>query len=128
MGAEELRTFLTDHRYAVFATTTPRGRAQARPIAFSVVGSRFWFATVAGRRLDNLRRAAWASAVVTSGESEDHRAVAIDGPVQIVDQPPAEVVAHWQALHGSGAEWAAAWLALEPKLLLSYRAEASTRR
>ncbi len=51
MGAEQLVGFLTEHHYCVLATVTPKGLPQARPVAFTVLGSAFWFATVPGARL-----------------------------------------------------------------------------
>src|SRR5258708_967448 len=84
MSAEELQSFLHECRYCVLATTTAQGHAQARPVAFTVMGASFWFATVAGGRLRNLERMPWASIVVADGEGDNHRAVAADGPATII--------------------------------------------
>jgi hypothetical protein len=78
MDADELSSFLDERRYCILATTTADGHAQARPLGFAVVGESFWFATVAGGRLRNLRRTPWPSVVVADGEGERHRAVAAD--------------------------------------------------
>ena len=64
----ELEAFLEERLYCVLATASPRGRAQARPVGFTVFGGAFWFATVAGGRLRNVERTAWASVVVAEGE------------------------------------------------------------
>jgi hypothetical protein len=39
MGAEQLVGFLTEHHYCVLATVTSKGLPQARPVAFTVLGS-----------------------------------------------------------------------------------------
>jgi nitroimidazol reductase NimA-like FMN-containing flavoprotein (pyridoxamine 5'-phosphate oxidase superfamily) len=122
MGGEELVRFLTEHRYCVLATVTSRGQPRARPVAFTVLGSSFWFATVAGARLRNLERTPWVSLVVTEGDRGDHRAVAVDGPVTIRRGPHEELLAAWEERHGSRAEWAAAWFEVEPVRLFSYGA------
>ena len=84
MDASRLATFLDERRFCVLATTTAQGHAQARPVAFTVLGASFWFATVAGNRLRNLERTPWASVVVTDGERGSHRAVAADFPARPV--------------------------------------------
>jgi len=122
MDAEELRSFLEAHRYCVLSTATPEGHPVARPVAFTVVGASFWFATVAGARLRNLQRTPWASIVVAEGDGSEHRAVAVDGSVTVVERPDDEVLAAWTARHGSQADWAAAWFQLEPTRLVSYSA------
>ncbi|MGH2886181.1 MAG: pyridoxamine 5'-phosphate oxidase family protein [Solirubrobacteraceae bacterium] len=122
MDAQELRSFLDAHRYCVLATATPGGNPVARPVAFTVVGVSFWFATVAGARLRNLEQTPWASIVVAEGDAGEHQAVAVDGPVTITRNPGEEVLAAWDARHGSRAEWAAAWFELEPARLVSYSA------
>ena len=83
MDAGELATILDEHCYCVLATATPQGRAQARPVAFTVFAGAFWFATVTGARLRNIERNPWASVVVAEGEGDSHRAVAADGPVRV---------------------------------------------
>jgi hypothetical protein len=50
MDAEKLPSFPEGHRYCVLATTTAQRHPVARPVAFTVVGASFWFATVAGAR------------------------------------------------------------------------------
>jgi predicted nuclease with RNAse H fold/nitroimidazol reductase NimA-like FMN-containing flavoprotein (pyridoxamine 5'-phosphate oxidase superfamily) len=123
LRAGELERFLAEHRYCVLATTAPRGRPQARPVGFVVLGASFWFASVAGARLRNVERTPWVSVVVSEGEGESHRAVVADGPVTVVDRPPAQVLAEWQARHGTEPSWAAAWFELRPERLFSYAAQ-----
>jgi len=120
MDTAQLVSFLDERRYCVLATTTAEGHAQARPVAFTVLGASFWFATVAGDRLRNLERMPWASVVVAEGDRGSHRAVAADGPTSIVEEPPEELVAAWEARHGSRADWASAWFAVGPARLFSY--------
>jgi hypothetical protein len=119
----ELERFLAEHRYCVLATTASRGRPQARPVGFVVLGASLWFASVAGPRLRNVERTPWVSVVVSEGEGDSHRAVVADGPVTVVERPPPQVLAEWQARHGSEPSWAAAWLELRPERLFSYAAQ-----
>jgi len=122
MDAEQLRSFLERHRYAVLATTSAQRRPVARPVAFTVLGASFWCATVAGARLRNLEQTPWASIVVAEGDADEHCAVAVDGPVTITRRPPEQLLAAWQGRHGSRAEWAAAWFEIKPSRLISYSA------
>jgi nitroimidazol reductase NimA-like FMN-containing flavoprotein (pyridoxamine 5'-phosphate oxidase superfamily) len=117
-----LGALLEQRRYCVLATTSPAGRPAARPVAFTVVGSSFWFATVAGARLRNLERTPWASVVIEEGDGEAHRAVAVDGPVTIVSGPPPGLLEIWRERHGSAPTWAVAWLELAPHYLVSHSA------
>jgi predicted nuclease with RNAse H fold/nitroimidazol reductase NimA-like FMN-containing flavoprotein (pyridoxamine 5'-phosphate oxidase superfamily) len=120
MGGDELRAFLDERRYCVLATAAARGRAQARPVGFAVYGDAFWFASVEGGRLRNLRRTAWASVVVSEGEGQDHRAVVAEGPVTVHPEPPTGLLALWQERFGSQPDWAVAWLELRPARIFSY--------
>jgi nitroimidazol reductase NimA-like FMN-containing flavoprotein (pyridoxamine 5'-phosphate oxidase superfamily) len=124
MNPEQLAAFLRERRYCVLATTNAHGHAVARPVAFTVLGASFWFATVAGARLGNLQQTPWASVVIEKGDRGEHRAVAVDGPVTIVDRPAPELLDAWQERHGSRADWAAAWFEMQPKRLISYTAGA----
>ena len=122
MDAEALRLFLAGHRYCVLATTTSKTHPVARPVAFTVVGVSFWFATVAGARLRNIRRTPWGSVVVSEGDRDDHRAVAAGGPTMVFERPSENVLAAWEAKHGSQAAWASAWFEITPVRLVSYSA------
>lgn len=121
MDENELKSFLDERTYCVLATTTPKGRPQARPVAFTVSDGAFWFATVKGGRLRNVQRTPWASVVIAEGEGPSHRAVAADGPVRIA-QPSEELLAAWETRIGSRADWASAWFELQPARLFSYAA------
>jgi nitroimidazol reductase NimA-like FMN-containing flavoprotein (pyridoxamine 5'-phosphate oxidase superfamily) len=122
MGAAALASFLTERRYCILATTNAKAHATARPVAFTVSEASFWFATVAGPRLRNVERTPWVSVVVADGEGDRHRAVAADGPVTIVSDPPDSVLAAWEAHQGNRASWVEAWFELTPARLLSYAA------
>jgi nitroimidazol reductase NimA-like FMN-containing flavoprotein (pyridoxamine 5'-phosphate oxidase superfamily) len=120
MGAAELEAFLTEHTFCVLATTTGNGRPQARPVAFAVFGESFWFATVAGGRLRNVQRTPWVSVVISEGDGDRHRMVAVDGPVAVTADPPDGLLEHWEKRMGSQPEWARAWIELRPERLFSY--------
>jgi nitroimidazol reductase NimA-like FMN-containing flavoprotein (pyridoxamine 5'-phosphate oxidase superfamily) len=120
MDSEQLRSFLEERRYCVLATTDAHGRAIARPVAFTVFGGSFWFATVAGARLGNIERTPWASVVIEDSDGDEHRAVAVDGPATITRHPPRELLEVWYERHASRADWAAAWFEVRPRRLVSY--------
>jgi general stress protein 26 len=122
MNADELGSFLEERHYCVLATTNAKGHAIARRVACTVLAASFWFATVAGARLRSVERTSWVSIVIDDGERGTHRAVAVDGPVTISDQPPSQLLDLWEEHHGSRAEWAAAWFELKPDRLVSYMA------
>src|SRR5262249_46909773 len=124
MDEDELAAFLEEQLSCVLATASPAGRAQARPIGFTLFGGALWFATVAGSRLRNLERLAWASVVVAEGEGDAHRAIAADGPVEIHERPPTGLVARWGHRCGAEPDWAVAWLELRPERLFSYAGSA----
>jgi nitroimidazol reductase NimA-like FMN-containing flavoprotein (pyridoxamine 5'-phosphate oxidase superfamily) len=120
MDASQLASFLVERRFCVLATTTPKGRPQARPVGFTVFGTSFWVATVAGGRLRNVEQTPWVSLVVAEGDRGSHSAVVVDGPVAVVERLPEELLAAWEDRHGSRADWAAAWLEVQPARLFSY--------
>lgn len=121
MDSHQLAEFLGERRFCVFASTTANGRPQARPVAFTVFGSSFWFATGPGGRLRNVERTPWVSFVVADGDRGAHRAVVVDGRARVLERPAEDLLAAWDERHGSRAEWAAAWLEVRPTRLFSYR-------
>jgi nitroimidazol reductase NimA-like FMN-containing flavoprotein (pyridoxamine 5'-phosphate oxidase superfamily) len=120
LGPSELMAFLDERRYCVLATTTGRGRPQARPVAFVPFEDALWFGTGASGRLENVERTPWISVVISEGERDSHRAVIADGPVTITAEPPEGLLDAWEARFGSRAEWAVAWFELRPSRLYSY--------
>ena len=122
MDTAELGAFFDAHRYCVLATATSKGRPLARPVAFLVLDTSVWLATVNGSRLRNLRRTPWVSIVVSVGEPGAHQAVVIDGSVTTTTVAPEPVRTAWASRHGSEADWADAWIEVYPDRLLSYSA------
>jgi general stress protein 26 len=120
MSADELAAFLAERRNCILATTTGRGHAQARPVAFSPVGDSLWFATARSGRLRNIERMPWVSVVVIDGDRGAHRAVTLDGPVTLTTEPPDEVLAEWERRFDGPADWAVAWFELQPERVFSY--------
>jgi len=122
-------------RYCVLATARPDARAHAAPVAFVVAGNAFWFGTVEGLRLRNLRATPWASVVVMEGEkdvddSEDgapHRALTAEGPVVLHEgdafskafEPLRD---RWIAQHDHPPDWAVALVELRPERVFSHSA------
>jgi nitroimidazol reductase NimA-like FMN-containing flavoprotein (pyridoxamine 5'-phosphate oxidase superfamily) len=118
LAAGAMRAFLDARSYGVLATARPDGRPQAAPLSFFVRGGAFWFATVPGPRLRNLRASPYATFVITTGEDDAHRVVMAEGVVN-VHEPSAALRAEWAARHGSHPTWAAAMLELVPERLFS---------
>jgi Pyridoxamine 5'-phosphate oxidase len=119
MDAAELRAFLERSRYGVLATADS-DRPIAWPALFTVVGASFWFASVEGVRPDGIRRTRWASLVVINGEPGEHGAVAADGELTIIEQPPARVLEAWRERHGHGENRSGIFLELAPRRVLSF--------
>jgi len=120
LGPGELEAFLAKARYCVLATTSVRGRPQARPVAFIPLQDSLWFATGGSGRLQNLERTPWVSLVVSEGDGKHHRAVIADGPVTISEEAPDGLLELWEGRFGSRADWAVAWFELRPDRLYSY--------
>lgn len=119
MGADALAAFLASKHYAVLATARPDCRPQATPIAFFVSGGSFWFATVPGARLRNVRRTPYGSVVISEGEGEAHRVVVAEGPIEIHERS-SELDVEWEGRHGTAPTWAAAFLELRPERFFSF--------
>lgn len=125
-----LADLLGKHRYCVVATGRPDGRATAAPVAFVAQGGSFWFATVEGLRLRNLRATGWAAIVVMEGGGVDragpaHRAVTAEGPTVLYEGDDFAAAFEslreaWLARHGRPPDWAVALVELRPERLFSY--------
>jgi len=133
MDAGRLAAFLDSRRYAVLATSRPDGRPQAAPLAFVIWTGAFWFASVRGARLRNLRARPYASVVLTEGEGSSHRAVISEGSVvlhEVRDEASLapEFRRRWIDRHGDAPAWAVALIELRPDRLFSYDATAQGSR
>lgn len=127
MDAGRLAAFLDSRRYAVLATSRPDGRPQAAPVAFIVWNGAFWFASVRGARLRNLRARPYASVVLMEGEGSSHRAMIAEGPVVLHElraegSMAVEFRTRWTDRHGDPPVWASALIELRPARLYSYDA------
>ena len=129
LGRAELAAFLARNRYCVLATSRADGRAHAAPVAFVVHDGAFWFATVAGLRLRNLRARRWASLVVMEGDADvgevgyPHTALTAEGSVMlhaIADWHSFE--AEWLRRHADPPTWAVALAELRPERLFTHAA------
>ena len=135
LDASGLAALLGRRRYCVLATSRPDGRPHAAPVAFVVGARAFWFATVEGLRLRNLRATPWAALVVMEGERDEdeageglpHRALTAEGPVAVHEAdafgPAFEPLRPvWAARHGDPPDWAAALVELRPQRVFSHAA------
>lgn len=132
LDATALQAFLDRHRYCVLATARRDGRPHASPVAFVVADGSFWFATVAGLRLRNLRANAWASLVVMEGDADkgeggtSHTALTAEGPVALHEVGLAydRLEAVWLRRHRDPPSWAEALAELRPARLFSHASRA----
>jgi nitroimidazol reductase NimA-like FMN-containing flavoprotein (pyridoxamine 5'-phosphate oxidase superfamily) len=133
LDSDGLRDLLARRRYAVLATGRPDGRPHAAPIAFLVFGGSFWFGTVEGVRLRNVRERPWGSLVVMEGEADEgeegepHRALTVEGPVTVheglrFDTAWARLQDRWLVRFGHAPDWAVAFIELVPRRVYSYAA------
>lgn len=123
LEAAGIADLLARHRYCVLATGRADGRAHAAPVAFAVNDGAFWFATVSGLRLRNLRATGWASLVVM--EDEPHRALTAEGPVALYEGEDFRSAFEplrdsWLDRHGGEPDWAVALVELRPERVFSY--------
>ena len=129
LGREELAALFGRHRYCVLATSRADGRAHAAPVAFVIHEGAFWFATVAGLRLRNLRAHPWASLVVMEGDADiseagqSHVALTAEGPVALHPIDDWRLFeAEWLRRHNNPPTWGAALAELSPERLFSHAA------
>jgi PPOX class probable F420-dependent enzyme len=82
---DELRSFLSERRYAVLATHDPDGGIRLTPIWFLFEDDRFYFASSSrSRKVKNLERSFSASVVVDAREPGRERWVSASGPVKVL--------------------------------------------
>lgn len=127
MSGADLLSVLSSPRYATVSTTRPDGRPHAAPCAFVLSGTSLWLPTVEGAvRLRNVRANPYAVLVVAEGVSETHLAIIAEGPVEVVDELPADVEPDVVRQMERVPDWARAWIVLRPTRLLSYAAEGAS--
>lgn len=123
MDAHRIAEFLARHRYAVVATTRPDGRPQAAPLAFFIRNGSFWFASVAGQRLRNLRHVPYLAVVISEGDGGEHKLLTAEGSA-ILHPVTAELAACWADRHDEEPSWATTMIEVAPERLFSYQARA----
>lgn len=129
LGDDELAALLDRHPYCVLATARADGRAHAAPVAFVIHDGAFWFATVAGLRLRNLKAQPWAALVVMEGDADvgevgqPHVALTVEGPVVLHPIDDWHLFeAEWLRRHTDPPTWAVALAELRPERLFSHAA------
>jgi predicted pyridoxine 5'-phosphate oxidase superfamily flavin-nucleotide-binding protein len=116
LAAAPLGSYLDRRAYAVVSSARADGRPHAAPSLFYRRGTEFWLPTVAGSvRERNVRAHPWLALTVTEGDHDDHVAVLIEGPAEVL--PPQEAPAEFRARPG---DWAKVWLLLRAEKVLSY--------
>jgi hypothetical protein len=127
LGDDELAALIERNRYCVLATARADGRAHATPVAFVVHDAAFWFATVPGLRLRNLKARPWASLVVMEGDADvgevgqPHVALTAEGPVALHPIDDWHLFeTEWLRRHTDPPTWAAALAELRPERIFSH--------
>jgi nitroimidazol reductase NimA-like FMN-containing flavoprotein (pyridoxamine 5'-phosphate oxidase superfamily) len=116
LSAAQLARYLDRRSYAVVSSARADGRPHAAPSLFYRRGAEFWLPTVAGSvRERNVRAHPWLALTVTEGDDDEHIAVLIEGPAELVT--PEEAPAEFRARPG---DWARVWLLLRAEKILSY--------
>jgi hypothetical protein len=119
LTAAQLERYLDRRAYAVVSSARRDGRPHAAPSLFYRRGAGFWLPTVAGSaRERNVRAHPWLALTVTEGDDNEHIAVLIEGPAEVL--PPEEAPADFRARPG---DWAQVWLLLRAERVFSYAAE-----
>jgi len=120
LSAAQLASYLDRRVYAVVGTARPDGRPHTAMSVYVRRGVTFWLPTMAGSvRERNLRGTPWLTLVVAEGDREQHIAVLIEGPAEVVE--PAQVAADVRA--AITGDWVSAWIRLTAERLLSYAEE-----
>ncbi|HWJ32227.1 MAG TPA: pyridoxamine 5'-phosphate oxidase family protein [Gaiellaceae bacterium] len=90
---DELRSFLSERRYAVLATHDLDGGIHLTPIWFLFEEDRFSFASSSrSRKVKNIERGSAASVVVDAREPGRERWVSASGPVEILRADEAQSI------------------------------------
>ncbi|HEX4830506.1 MAG TPA: pyridoxamine 5'-phosphate oxidase family protein [Trebonia sp.] len=120
LSAVQLAAYLDRRAFAVVGTGRADGRPHAAMSSYVRREATFWLPTVAGSvRERNLRGTPWLTLVVAEGDRDEHIAVLIEGPAEVV--APAGVPADVRA--AVTGDWASAWIRVTAQRLLSYAAE-----
>jgi nitroimidazol reductase NimA-like FMN-containing flavoprotein (pyridoxamine 5'-phosphate oxidase superfamily) len=123
LSAEQLASYLSRRVYAVVGTTRADGRPHAAMSVFVQRGTTFWLPTMAGSiRERNLRATPWLTMVIAEGDDDEHIAVIIEGPAEVValSEVPADVRA------AAPSDWVSAWIRVTAERLLSFAEENTT--
>jgi nitroimidazol reductase NimA-like FMN-containing flavoprotein (pyridoxamine 5'-phosphate oxidase superfamily) len=115
LTAAQLARYLDRRAYAVVSSARADGRPHAAPSLFYRHGTEFWLPTVAGSaRERNVRAHPWLALTVTEGDDEEHVAVLIEGPAEVVTAEEAPA-----AFRTRPGDWAQVWL-LRAEKVFSY--------
>ncbi|HEU5159409.1 MAG TPA: pyridoxamine 5'-phosphate oxidase family protein [Streptosporangiaceae bacterium] len=120
LTGEEIARFLDEHRFATVATTRPDGRPHAAMSSYLRSETTFWLPTMAGTaRVRNVAARPWLCMVVAEGEDDEHVAVTLEGPAEVVslEAAPAGLIDRMR-----DPSWVRCWLRLTPERLFSYAA------
>jgi hypothetical protein len=119
LSATQLGRYLDRRAFAVVSSARPDGRPHAAPSLFFRRGAEFWLPTVAGSvRERNVRAHPWLALTVTEGDHDEHVAVLIEGPAELLALQEAP-----DGFRARAGDWARVWLLLRAEKVFSYAAE-----
>jgi hypothetical protein len=117
LSAAQLAAYLDRRAFAVVGSARPDGRPHAAMTSYVRRDAAFWLPTVAGSaRERNVRAHPWLTLVVAEGDREDHIAVLLEGPADVL--APADVPADVRDANKS--DWVSVWIRLRAERVLSY--------
>jgi PPOX class probable F420-dependent enzyme len=91
--SDEIRKFLAERRYAVFATNDPDSTIHLTPVWFMFEGETFLFESFSGsKKIQNLQRDPAASVIVDARRPGSERWVSASGTAEIVSGDEAQAI------------------------------------
>lgn len=114
-----LARYLDRRAFAVLSSTRSNARPHAALTSYVRDGVTFYLPTVEGSlRERNVKGQPYACLTVSEGDHDEHVAVLIEGPVEVLD-PAAVPLEVREKIIG---DWVATWLVLRAERVLSYAA------
>jgi general stress protein 26 len=122
LSAAQLAAYLDRRSFAVVGSARPDGRPHAAMTSYRRRDTEFWLPTVAGSaRERNVRAHPWLTLVVTEGDHDEHIAVLLEGPAEMVElaHVPADV------RDTNKSDWVSVWIRLRAERVLSYASKSA---
>jgi hypothetical protein len=122
LSAAQLEAYLDRRAFAVVGSARPDGRSHVAMTSYRRRDTEFWLPAVAGSaRERNIRAHPWLTLAVTEGDHDEHIAVLLEGPAEIVElaDVPADV------RDTNKGDWVSIWIRLRAERVLSYASKSA---